>query len=796
MIDLRQILCISICFFGVAFQTHAQQNAVPIRAGAHPTYSRLVIPTANDLAWELRTFGREATLMFPTVDITFLTDRVFDRLPRTRILNLSTEVTAGETFLTLRLACDCDVSANIEGTNLILDVNDQKSPEPVFETETETDAESETANDETIAPPAARPQTDTPTTASVTPSNLAERLISQLNKAAEQGIIELNEEPEQKKDNPSLETANTEIMEPAELNPEPPMNQLQPIEENLDGLEAVAERMRQELEDAPQLSDLGDSVRITIPEEFLLPESNKPNRKKPVEVVEAEPDPLEHCVEDAFLDVAYWADTRPYSVQAAELKSRVFGEFDEADDEAVLELARFFIFFGLGTEATSLLKDLQLDEYQSEILLELANTVEGNQPISGGVLEKAAGCEGLVTLWRTAALDMSEAQPIADTDSLIDFFSQLPIEVRRMIGPRLVQSFITRGQRTAANRIFAIVERAPGYHGSEHELKRAVLRYLDGDAEAAEQIYWRLVYERSDVAAKAADALVKSMLERGAPIPPNALSVLEALAFEFRGSQQGKDLLLTVIKAKAGSNALSDAIDISLQEIRHNPAVALEYYDAIDAIFKNASTAEVGTIDYLDIVFENMDIIRGENVSDTTKNTIAQEVINSGLPNAAIEILESITQPNPSENNTMSAEIAWKLRQPEIVLALHDQQPDNSVIARLASLAHSSLGQHQEAIEAVQTVVDLQDNSSLAWRAGDWQNAEVSPSDRIRLLAGFMNGRNSETLSDAEIDLSRPLDAIARRLPLEEEVTLKYVKDVEQQSATIRQFLKDTLAEM
>jgi len=776
------IACVALLITTRMIAAQEDIISVPVRAGEHATYSRLVIPAANDLAWELRTFGREAILMLPTDETEFLTDRIFDRIPRTRILNIKTEVIEGDTFLKLRLACDCPVSAKTENGALILDVNDATEPEdiPIAKDDSENAP---------LTRPTPRPDQPKKSAEETIASNLADRLISQLNQAAEQGIIDL---AEPKKD--AEDVSNVPKVADTTPPPDPIENRLQPIDETLDGLGAIAERVEQGLNEALGEDELGGSVRITIPEELVQPPVVTPTRKKPKKVAEQTPDPMEHCVEDEYLDVAYWADTRPYSVQAAALNARVFGEFDEPDPDAVLELARFFIFFGLGTEAKSLLRDLKLDQYQSDILIELANTMEGRPYKADGILDKSAGCPGAVALWRTAAVDETETQPLSDTDSLIDKFSELPIQVRRLVGPRLVQSFITRGQKSAANRIFAIVERAAGYHGSAHELKRADLLNLDQQYEAAEQTYWQLVYDGSEVSAEAADALVKSMLNREAPIPKNVLSVLEALAFEYRGSQQGKDLLLTVINAKAGSDAIADAIKISLDEIENEPDAASAYYDAINTVLTNASASSIGEERYLNLIFGNLGLVNGEHVKDATKITISREVMNAGLPNTAIGVIDSLSAPDLDSITPILAEAAWKLRNPATVVQLHEQYPKNETLALLSSRAHGSLGQHDQAIAVLEGHSPNENQSALYWRAGNWMDATESTKSHIKLLAQFMENRTNSR--ENLMDPANQEDAITQSLPQEKEITLKYVNDVKTQSATIRGFLKETISTM
>ncbi len=805
---LTSIFLISIC----AQTALAQQRAMTIRAGEHPNYSRLVIPGTNDLAWEFRTFGREATLMLPTSSITYDTSRIFDRIPRARILKTTAEVVGDETYITLVLGCDCNVSTAIEGGGLIIDVRDS-APSPADATTVEAGATDTTppqnTAQEVVERPISRPAvganappepTDQPSAPSGIPNDLADLLIAQLNKAAEQGIVELNDQEEP----PAPSQAPMQAAEPQDPTPpQPDDTGLTPRFEAIDGLDGVAERMQQALDDVAGASDLGGSVRITIPEELAQPPKRQNNgRRPPADKVVADTDPDLQCVDDELLDVGYWADERSYSVQVADLQSRVFGEFDEPNLGAVLELARFFIFFGLGTEAKSLLDDLKLEEFQSDLLMEIANTVEGKPHFDGGILDSAANCTGAVAMWRTAALDTTETQPLPDADEVIATFSELPIEVRRIIGPRLVKSFLARDQRTEASQIFAIVERAAGNHGDEHELMRAELALLNGDHGAAEQIYWTLVYENSASSGIAATALVTSMLDRDAQIPANVLSVLEALAFEYRGSELGKDLLLTAIKAKAGTNELADAIKTALAEIEASPDMSQAYFNAVDDILADASLSETGDVAYLSVIFDNWQIVESEVLRDETKIKVAQEVMGAGLANTARDVLATLSDANEIEVRPILAEAAMRLNDRATVINLQTALPDDQLLRALASRALGGLGQHEEALTVATGVDDLPGTASLAWRAGVWDAVDDTTDLPVKLLSQFMRARNDAESTkpsldpDTAVDYSVPEIAVTTAIPKQDDITLKLAEDLRLQSSTLRQFLSTTIAGM
>lgn len=101
--------------------TAAAAAAVSVRSGEHATFSRLVFSDVAGRQWQVERKGREAVIVFsegsPELDL----DRVFDLIPRDRIVSAS----AGNGRLTLGLGCDCPVAVSqIPTGHIVIDVSD------------------------------------------------------------------------------------------------------------------------------------------------------------------------------------------------------------------------------------------------------------------------------------------------------------------------------------------------------------------------------------------------------------------------------------------------------------------------------------------------------------------------------------------------------------------------------------------------------------------------------------------------------------------------------------------------
>jgi hypothetical protein len=99
-----------------------------------------------------------------------------------------------------------------------------------------------------------------------------------------------------------------------------------------------------------------------------------------------EPEVPSACRPHEEFALGHWGDARPAYQQIVELAGRLVGEFDTPDPEVLLALAQLYIRFGLGTEAEQILAAFPVDLDSRALLVDLARTVEGREPLPGGPL--------------------------------------------------------------------------------------------------------------------------------------------------------------------------------------------------------------------------------------------------------------------------------------------------------------------------------------------------------------------------------------------------------------------------
>lgn len=792
-------LIVAFVAFSLSSVASAQER-ISVRAGEHPTYSRLVIQIAPDRPWEFRNSGRTAILTLPDMSAEFVTDDVFRRIPKTRIRALNGSQNGNTTRLEISLACDCDARAQILNDLLFIDVSDASPNTP----QQPTDVPAEQARQVDIAPPRRpdappvqdstdpvemansvediAPNVPSETDPEMTAADVTQRLMSQLNRAAEQGLIELADPPE---------TKMVEAPPPEPILPDTPEQHLQPVEEDIDGLEALADRMEREL----GADDIGGSISVRIPQELVSP--MRPGTRPAATIPEdpEEEDLAAHCIDPDFLDIRDWTDERPAAVQISDLRGRVFGEFDNPDPRTALDLARVYVAHGFGMESSALIRDLNLDGIEAELLHELAKVIEGQPHIPSGLLDTAAGCGGVVAMWRTAAIDRAETLPVPDPDSVVRFFSEMPILVRRLVGPRLIRSLMQRGQVAEANAAFAVIDRSRGPHGDAHELLRARLMHADGQIREAEARYNHLIQIGRFEAVEASALLTESMIARGARIPTSLIEDLEALAYIYRGSEEGRALRISEISAKAGSDRLSDALKVVQQETGNDFSDQQDYAEATNRILSQATLERYGAGPFAEAVFEYMPIVRNTVITDDTRMHVAQLVLEAGLPDTALELAELVER--AEQKPRLSARALLAKDNTEAALRLLDAGTEDTD-RRLRAQALTKAGRYGDAFEEIQGIASNVEASDFAWRAGAWSTAVTSDRPEVRTFSEFMMVRNAPLEPDLETLASVGITPQSSNIlvdlpPTEADISLAYARSVIDRSQQVRGYLGEAM---
>ncbi|MDA5092823.1 hypothetical protein O2N63_01835 [Aliiroseovarius sp. KMU-50] len=548
-----------------AGKVHA--DTIAVRSGEHQNFSRLVVYTHSPGAWKFGRVDGGFELRLASPDVQFNLERAFELIPRTRISDLGD---LGDGRLQVSATCDCHADVFVVGggqividivsgegssANEIYNAYLDKPRQPNFKLRSEADARVTTAArlglplfpsktqerlngaetpsapydinlDEPVARDDERAGQDSrsPTNHSrVQSTELA--LLEQIGRAAAQGLIDA--------DMSSLEAEVEKSAYPQGAIPEPIAEEIDApvLPKSLDVNEHIAVQTSIDRETSTR-----QAVVLSTQEGFA-------------------------CFSDGDYSIELWGQDISNGADLAQYKSALLGEFDRPDPDAINQYIRYLIYLTFGAETRAVASQFKDAITSHDIVMQMADVMDFHQSTQASDVAPQMGCDGKTALW--AALSQPELRPGQEinTKAILTAFSELPLHLRRHLGPKLAQKFMDHGDQSSAMSIRNYLERASGDHGVGFELLEARIDLQEGDADQAEERLTRIVNDDGELSPDAALELVNSKLERGEPVPQRYIELVSTYSFERRGGPEGAVLMIAEIRALASVSNFDEAYE-------------------------------------------------------------------------------------------------------------------------------------------------------------------------------------------------------------------------------------------
>ena len=725
-----------------------------IRTGEHDGFTRVVLTIEPTTEWSLETDAGRATLHFPGRKLAFGTDEAFDRIPRTRVLAISTAADAAGTDVTVDLGCDCRISASFVGARyLALDIADRDAVAAALPP----------------TPAAESPEHRSRREAAVV-ATAEQILLRQIERAADQGLVRLSEQgPPAPPEEP--EAAAATPIEPPDT-PADAGPALRPADAAEPGKDSPA-LAEDDPSLAASLSALNDQIEATTV--FDRDGRNARSDAQTAKVPEV-------CLPDERLDVGAWSNDLPFDRQLPPLRRRLIGEFDVPDPVAVGDLARLYIRFGLGVEAELLLGAFASAGIEDRALLvDLARVVEAGPEMPEGPLAIGASCPGRHGLWLALG---GVAPAFRDADSFAEVqaaFGALPPEMRAMLAPRLIDRLIDSGHVAEARLIYETAIRPGERPDAGLALADARLAAAEGHPIEAAKGMSVLLEASGHTSVEALIDLVRVALDAGLPIPDRIVVDLRAAALQYRGSDLEPDLRALLTELLASRSDLPEALREARAAIRDMPAESARFADLAVRAIAAADPATVGPAAYAGTALGATDLVTATAATDPARDAIAAKLIDIGLPQPALAMLPA-SKEETDARRLISARARLRLGEPTGARATLASMPEPEA-AELRARAFALDGAWDQALATLDSRGLDAVAAPYVWPSGAWSRIpDTAAEDPKRLaMARYMMLRSGEAAPSPPADdpaalppeaafaeplppLDRPSLAAARRL--------------------------------
>ncbi len=471
---------------------------------------------------------------------------------------------------------------------------------------------------------------------------------------------------------------------------------------------------------------------------------------------------LASCIADSELDVAAWGPNDSMApMSLAEPRANLFGEFDQPDRTSSERLARFYIGSGFGAEAAAVLAAIGEDRRSTRLLSALSAIVDEMPEEVPELFRDQIHCPGRSALW--AALGGADPGPVpsaAESASVLAAMDELPLPLRRHLGSRLVQFFLSQGDMPAADAARRLIGRAPGPHGESYDLVAARLDAETRDDEGALDALRAESTGPSDYAPEALVALLEEMRERREVAEDRLLETAMVRAYEIRGADTADRLNGEIVRAFVLKGDYSKALEY-LRDTRDRDALS---HDAMMGLADEfvLSLAEHAPDDvFFNHVFSAQQSAGLERWHDQTALRVAERFLELGFPALARRHLDSAGE-DPSVPAIFEARLSLAEEDPRsaIEVLATDDAPEASI---LRAEAFVRLDQHAEAADAYSALGDTDRSLHLSWRGGNLErlaSAGVGARSAIASLVLDVRGTN-DTGTGA---VNEPADDLPRLL--------------------------------
>lgn len=715
----------------IASQTQAQ--TIIMRSGEHYNFTRLVMRIPNNTDWSVTQNGSTGIINLGLPEAVFDTTSVFSLIPRDRITDLRQEAPGQP--LRIDLGCECRIDYfQQSGGYLVVDVREgipQLTPPspttivdsglpllvplPVQDPPLGFD-NNKISNAHTVADLARILNQEH--ISSSTPQNST----SQVEKAQNEPQKEMKTSPQKVKDR---ENGSTQLIDIKEGQRTVMINDFE-------------QRLLQQIDRASQqgLVDVDTNVDNT---QFIDPLDN---RNRPLEslpniavtsAVDRETGLLAqqlqndqefaHCIKNSKVALHKWDNTHGrFDIKIGDLRGELIGEFDQVNPNAVIQLAKTYLYYGFGAEALStlsMLPDGKIKNDDYAIFLVMAHVIDGKELPRNHIFSGQQSCPRDSAFW--AIMADKSIKNDADTDAIQQAFAKLPPHTRAHLGPEMSTLFANAGDPHIAKAALRSVERSGVDEIPDLNLAKAAIANLEGKTgEVADRLASEVTERSQNAPLALVDLITLSFNERKA-LSPDVPDLAASYELESRDTPLGENLRQAQVTSLALTGRFDEAFD-RFENITKRDGPTARKNAAFP--FFTLLTERADDLTFLKYGMSFTDKATASEAADLA-DLMSRRLLNLGFTDAAATLLNKVSFENANDDRRlMNAEIALANQDPQrALIEVIDVNGPNADLLRAKALWMNE--DFDRASEYLLAAEDLDEAARGFWHSQDLESAEA-----------------------------------------------------------------------
>ncbi len=472
------------------------------------------------------------------------------------------------------------------------------------------------------------------------------------------------------------------------------------------------------------------------------------------------------CLEPSLFDVPAWGPKAFPAAPFGELRTQLVQEFDKPDPASIAVLAQRYIFLGFGAEAKTVLNGFDTLISNSDILMGMSELEDFGVAKSPGRLAGQISCSTDGAMWAVLSVAEIPKGALVDRRSVLRTFSALPPHLRQLLGPGLAKRFLGIGDIDTATAVRDFIDRSTGDRDAGFQMLQAQLDTQDGNTSKALEVLANVAVSGSDLAGDAVAQLIETKLDAGLEIDQKTAQLADTLAVENRGTELGRRLTRAAILGFAVSGHVETTFDRIETAVKNGDVTSVEARDLrARAHLQNARASKDSA--FLRTFFRHEPAAEPASPKEADAlRAIAERLVGLDLPRQALALYSDTKFDLSVRDHQIMASAQLAMGDAGAVLTeLAGLQDQTSQLLRAG--AEEMLGRYSNAA-TIFAALDLPvEQSSAAWRAGDWPAvARSGTSIRSQAAALFVDAQTLAVGRDGAgaVDLSAEPIAYSRNL--------------------------------
>jgi hypothetical protein len=724
---MKTCLLTLVAYLFFSSQIHARE--IEVRSGEHDTFTRIVLNIPAGTKWALTQTGKLAELTVNLPDIQFDTSQVFSRISRTRLLGVS-QKKSGEA-LQLEFGCECTVAGFTQsGSLLVIDIQDPErltnatysifdaAPTLRFSNIASTETHNpnlswklRSATPSIIEEPVQLDKLDGASVVGLSTQNTMEnvnaselRLLSQIDRAATQGLLHRN-----------MQISRNDSTATAEI--------------------AGNESQRNN-------SDTKRPLQISVTAITSMDRDFAKMDEQGLQTIDQT-----SCLSAEHVALSNWGNGLPFGTQIGNRRSKLFGEFDSLNQQAVTDLARNLLFFGFGAEAKKALDLIAVENLTHEVLNALAEILDNGQILAQNPFMNQKRCDSDVALW--AYLADPDFSPTDETNSaaVLTAFTRLPDHLRILLGPILIRKFSDAQDIQSAEIVSRATSRASKSLDPALDFAQANADMQHKDSNIASSHMARIAQSGTEYSPQALIDLVNAQTLADQTISPDIPDLIAAYKTEFRKSELAADLQRVHVLSLALTQRFPEAFAIYHDENAYYSSPD-KYKTLTQALVLLANRAD-------DLTFLRYSLLQIEKpepkLPTEVQNLLAGRLIDLGFSERASQFLTEQSGQGTATRRLMNAQIAISKNLPHRAL-VELLGADSPMAEDIRTQAFFNIGDYENAGLSQET--HGKDPGRSFWHAENWDaviRQEDSQFSEAASLAKSLSATSNNTEDNSSL---------------------------------------------